>query len=92
MQRWPSEAEMVLEVERDLDTLITLKAREELEDMYGIPFIVRLSQTSFCHYPDDIDLAYPRLHLLPAPNRVDCALAWLPAPTLCGLPQRTPLA
>lgn len=39
MQRWPSEAEMVLEVERDLDTLITLKAREELEDMYGIPFI-----------------------------------------------------
>ena len=29
------------DVERDLDQLITLKNREELEEVYGIPFIVR---------------------------------------------------
>ncbi|THH12432.1 hypothetical protein EW146_g7707 [Bondarzewia mesenterica] len=38
-QRRPSEAEMRLEVDRDLDQLVALKAREELEELYGIPFV-----------------------------------------------------
>jgi len=28
------------EVERDIDELIALRGREELEDLYGMPFIV----------------------------------------------------
>ncbi|KAI0062974.1 hypothetical protein BV25DRAFT_1803095 [Artomyces pyxidatus] len=37
--RKPSNAEIRLEVDRDLDQLVALKAREELEELYGFPAI-----------------------------------------------------
>ncbi|KAI0042744.1 hypothetical protein FA95DRAFT_1584333 [Auriscalpium vulgare] len=39
VERRPSDADVRLEVDQDLDQLIALKAREELEDLYGFPAI-----------------------------------------------------
>ncbi|KAA1474090.1 hypothetical protein DENSPDRAFT_781042 [Dentipellis sp. KUC8613] len=39
MSRLPSEAELRLEVDKDVDELVLLKTREELEELYGIPVI-----------------------------------------------------
>lgn len=36
----PSEHELEVQLDRDLDQLIALKNREELEEVYGMPFIV----------------------------------------------------
>ena len=54
------------EVERDLDQLIALKNREELEEVYGIPFIVRVFfffSSSFYIYLN-LPIAHPRVHLV----------------------------
>ncbi|KAI0316471.1 hypothetical protein OF83DRAFT_1126600 [Amylostereum chailletii] len=39
LARMPSEAEIRLEVDRDLDQLVALKTREELEELYGVPVV-----------------------------------------------------
>jgi hypothetical protein len=52
------------EVQNDLDLLVALKAREELEEIYGIPVIVRLS---FIHCSTSLtrpSLAHTCVHLL----------------------------
>lgn len=38
--KYPSSDELRLEVERDLDQLIAIRNREELEEVYGMPMIV----------------------------------------------------
>jgi hypothetical protein len=35
-----SDAEIQLEVDNDFDALVAVKAREELEELYGFPVIV----------------------------------------------------
>ena len=54
------------EVERDLDQLIALKNREELEEVYGIPVIVTFLLFSFSSYIylNSVYLAHPRVHLM----------------------------
>ena len=46
LSRLPSEAEIRLEVDRDLDQLVALKTREELEELYGVPAIVSAFMSS----------------------------------------------
>jgi hypothetical protein len=35
------QSELKMQLERDVDQLLVLKGREELEEVYGMPFIVR---------------------------------------------------
>jgi hypothetical protein len=37
-----SDVEIQLEVDKDFDALVAIKAREELEELYGFPAIVSL--------------------------------------------------
>lgn len=55
------------EVERDLDELVALRGREELEDLYGMPFIVSLSFVSNFLTLMPVSSAYSRFHLLSTP-------------------------
>ena len=88
-----SDAEIRLEVDKDFDELVAVKAREELEELYGFPAIVSWSSTivrssfSVADGPTFLggNAARARVCVVLVARRVDIALArHRPAP-LCGL-------
>ncbi|KIK09613.1 hypothetical protein K443DRAFT_82511 [Laccaria amethystina LaAM-08-1] len=79
--KYPSSDELRLEVERDLDQLIAIRNREELEEVYGMPMIISpthfkfnthrqfqndLAQNQPAHH-HHLDLRHPRSSFLIVP-------------------------
>lgn len=79
----PAETELVLE--RELDRLVTLKARQELEDVYGMPVTVSLPRSFPCRRPRSVSslfVAHTSIRLLPAAHRLNRSHPRLHSPPL----------
>ena len=70
-----------MQVDQNIDELIALRNREELEEMYGIPVIVRFLFFFFFFFPDAcltpvcLSPANSRFHILPAAHQLHLDVA-----------------
>jgi hypothetical protein len=80
------EEELQMQLERDVDKLVTLKNREELEEVYGMPVIVR-GFSSCCAVMQSLmkPSEHPSIHLLSAARQRNPALARYLPPHLLRL-------
>jgi hypothetical protein len=88
-----NDAETQLEVDRDFDELVAVKAREELEDLYGFAPIVSLKLVDEGSVIDSNFLeiaARARLRLVFAARRVDIVVPRLCPTPLSGVPHLAP--
>lgn len=75
------------EVERDIDELIALREREELEDLYGMPFIVsiRLSASMRRNRRLYLHSAYSCFHFMSAPTQFSSVCPGFDSITYCRI-------
>jgi hypothetical protein len=81
-----------LEVDEDFDELVAVKAREELEELYGIPAIVSHFSPPIVWVLGQLRLitARARVRVVLAAHRVDLPIPWHRLAPVGGVPHITP--